>query len=95
MIEDIIISDRLHLLDLGIMRKLLKGWVLGRLGQPKWSTAKCIAFSKALKAIKLPNEIHRSFRNIQDINYWKASEYSSFLHYASVGVLKDYINDDC
>ncbi|XP_035912909.1 uncharacterized protein LOC118512515 [Anopheles stephensi] len=94
MIEDIIISDRLHLLDLGIMRKLLKGWVLGRLGQPKWSTATCIAFSKALKAIKLPNEIHRSFRNIQDINYWKASEYSSFLHYASVGVLKDYIADD-
>ena len=38
MIKSIPVSDSLHLLDLGITKRLLTGWVYGNLGlKTKWS----------------------------------------------------------
>lgn len=91
-IEDVVVADRLHLIDLGIMRKLVKGWVLGQLGSPKWSEEKMSRVSQALKQIRLPSEIHRKFRKVEHVKYWKGSEFASFLHYGGIVVLRDNIS---
>ncbi|XP_058128449.1 uncharacterized protein LOC131292360 [Anopheles ziemanni] len=93
MIEDVIVSDRLHLIDLGVMRKLLQGWRAGVfLNVAKWSSDKAKEISTRLTKIVLPSEIHRKFRTLNDIQNWKGSEYSSFLHYGSIVVLKNNVS---
>ncbi|XP_053674061.1 uncharacterized protein LOC128724360, partial [Anopheles nili] len=47
-------------------------------------------FSNFLKQMQLPSEIHRTLRSVRYVAFCKASEYRTFLHYASVVVLKDF-----
>lgn len=42
----------------------------------------------------LPFEIHRSIRSLDHINYWKGTEFRSFLLYLGVVVLKKFLNQD-
>lgn len=89
LIDDVIVSDRLHLIDLGVIRKLLQGWRAGAfLNVAQWSTDKCKEITDKFTQIELPSEIHRKFRTLDDIQYWKGSEYSSLLNYGSIFVLK-------
>ena len=94
MVLDVIIADRLHLIDLGVMRKFLQAYVFGLFGAEQWSADDLNAISRELENIALPSEIHRKFRKLHDIKYWKGSEYSSFLHYASLVVLQDRISPE-
>lgn len=95
MIEDIIVGDRLHLIDLGVMKRLLLGWRDGSLGyKTKLSSQQINEISQMLAGIQLPTEIHRKLRGMDYLSYWKASEFSSFLHYASIVVLKEFLPDD-
>ncbi|XP_041771512.1 uncharacterized protein LOC121593323 isoform X1 [Anopheles merus] len=94
MIRDIIVSDRLHLIDLGVQRRLFLGWRDGTLGlHAKLSASAISEISELLQRIKLPSEIHRPFRGLNVLKYWKATEFSSFLHYAGIVVLKDVLPD--
>lgn len=95
LIEDIIVGDRLHLIDLGAMKRLLLGWRDGTLGYAtKLSWQQTDQISQMLAGIELPSEIHRKLRGMDCLPYWKGSEFSSFLHYASIVVLKDFLPAD-
>lgn len=95
LIEDIIVGDRLHLIDLGVMKRLLLGWRDGTLGyETKLSSQQTEKLSQILYGIQLPSEIHRKLRGMDHLSYWKASEFSSFLHYASIVALKDFLPTD-
>ncbi|XP_052873574.1 uncharacterized protein LOC128278887 [Anopheles cruzii] len=39
----------------------------------------------------LPNEVHRRYRSLDTIAFWKGTEYRTFLHYMSVVIYKDYM----
>ncbi|XP_040174318.1 uncharacterized protein LOC120906597 [Anopheles arabiensis] len=43
---------------------------------------------------KLPSEIHRPFRSLDTLQYWKATEFRSFLHYISPVIYKDFMHSD-
>lgn len=94
MIEDIVIADRLHLLDHGITKKLLMGWCNGRLGsEHRWTPPQKEAINKKLQNIKLPSEVHRdSPRSMECLGYWKGTEFRNFLHYSSVGILRESLD---
>lgn len=92
MIEDVIVSDALHLLELGVMRRLLNGWRTGSMTKrAKWSTTEKVEISEFLVKIRFPKEIHRRMRSLEFVSLWKGLEYRNFLNYVGVTLLKDYL----
>lgn len=92
MVEDIIVSDALHLLELGVMRRLLNGWRTGSMTKrAKWSTTDKAEISSFLIKIRFPKEIHRRMRSLEFVSLWKGLEYRNFLNYVAVVLLKDYL----
>lgn len=96
MIEDFPVGDSLHLLDLGIMKKLLIGWRDGNIGsyRTKWPARITSETSKKLLQIRTPAEIHRAIRGLDCVAHWKGSEFRTFLHYVSIVVLKPILPAD-
>ncbi|XP_053661741.1 uncharacterized protein LOC128710904 [Anopheles marshallii] len=90
MVKDVTTSDILHLVHVGIVHKLLLGWTEGDL-KPfnKWSNDDIAEISEEFVSIQLPSEIHRRFRSLELLHFWKASELASFLHYGGIVVLQD------
>lgn len=95
LIQNIIVGDRLHLIDLGVMKRLLIGWRDGTLGfTAKLSAHQINDLSATLRNIQLPSEIHRKFRGLDHLAHWKGTEFNNFLHYASIVVLKKHLSAD-
>ncbi|XP_049293914.1 uncharacterized protein LOC125769291 [Anopheles funestus] len=59
----------------------------------KWTPRSKETVSRFLLRMQLPSEVHRRMRHLKHIAFWKGSEYRTFLYYASVVVMKDYM--DC
>lgn len=97
MVQDFPVGDSLHLLDLGITKRLLVGWREGSLGNvdAKWSTYEKENISKFLVSIKSPAEIRaqRPVRDFSSFNHWKAIEFKNFGHYVGIVVLKKNLPD--
>lgn len=91
-IEDVIVSDSLHLLHLGITKKLLTIFRDGQLHHKKWSMETVSTIDKILSTVKLPLEIHRQGRGLQHLSHWKASECASFLNYIGIAILPEFID---
>lgn len=94
LVKDIPIADSLHLLDLGIMKRCLSGWVNGS------KNFKTKFFAPQIKIIstwlldcnkRVPSDIHRSVRALNCLSFWKATEYRTFLLYLGVIILKDHL----
>nr|XP_049465985.1 uncharacterized protein LOC120952913 [Anopheles coluzzii] len=89
------IADDLHLLHLGIAKKLGKGYAEGSLAPfPKWNEEDREEISKILAKTKLPAEINRAMRPLKYLAYWKGSEYRTFLNHISIALLRGRIHDD-
>uniref|UniRef100_A0A182PTP5 Uncharacterized protein n=1 Tax=Anopheles epiroticus TaxID=199890 RepID=A0A182PTP5_9DIPT len=84
-INDIPTTDRLHLIDLGVMKGLMKAWKKGKFGRPfKLDCVEIAYISSVIDSVKLPSEIPRKLRDIRHLNFWKGAEYKNFLHYPSI-----------
>lgn len=95
-VEDVIVADSLHLLHLGITKRLILAYKDGHNGSDecRWPISVVESMCNILKTIKLPMEIHRQVRGVDCISHWKASECASFLHYIGIVLLKHFINED-
>lgn len=95
LIEDFPVGDSLHLLDHGVTKRLLTGWIEGTLGNidAKWSKQQLKAVSEQLGSLKAPAEIReqRQVRDFDSIKYWKAVEFRHFALYYGIVVLKGHL----
>lgn len=94
MIKDFPIGDVLHLIDLGITKKLLQLWKNGNNFKAKWSAGEVKQVSDFLIRTKLPREIKRPLRGLNEMAFWKGTEYRSFLLYASIVVVKEFFRPE-
>ncbi|XP_011868416.1 PREDICTED: uncharacterized protein LOC105562288 [Vollenhovia emeryi] len=84
--------DPMHLIYLGVMRKLLHIWTGGKL-KTRMSATNISIMSKQLeKAARLwPHEFNRKPRSLHELNMWKATEYRQFLLYLGPVVLVPWL----
>ena len=87
------ILDPMHLVYLGICKKLLTNWKTGR---QKLSQTVTDDISADLNIIagNVPSNFQRASRTLNDIDKWKAAEYRLFLIYIGPVVLKDHLPTD-
>lgn len=91
MISSFPVSDPLHLLELGVMRKCLYRWIFGyKKYNRKWSKALIGLTSRLLSKCQkeMPKDIHRAVRTLDSLRHWKGLEYRTFLLYIGCIVLK-------
>ncbi|XP_049294405.1 uncharacterized protein LOC125769642 isoform X1 [Anopheles funestus] len=73
-VKDVSTSDNLHLVHVGNVNKLLLGWTEGCLTPfKKWAKTEREEISEELRSMQLPTEIHRKFRSLDTLHFWKAS----------------------
>lgn len=97
MIEQFPVGDSLHLLHLGIMKRLLLGWRDGsfRNSETNWPTKITVEISDFLVTkCKMPKEIHRAVRGLDCLKHWKGTEYRTFLHYVGIVALKKHTSHE-
>ena len=74
--------DYMHLVCLGVMRRLLSFWLRGPL-KTRMSSNHVEALSKSLIGLRpyTPSEFVRKPRTVQELDRWKATEFRQFLLY--------------
>ncbi|XP_035791100.1 uncharacterized protein LOC118466194 [Anopheles albimanus] len=91
-VKDIIVSDSLHLLHLGVMKRMLVLFTEGSKYHSKFPPNTITAIDNILQQIHLPCEIHRrKFRSVKDIGFWKGTEFAAFLNYAALPIFKTFL----
>lgn len=91
MIRDFVVADSLHLLELGVMKRLIITWRDGLKNyQTKWTNFDIFVLNKALYRCnkELPKEIHRKFRPVDKLSFWKGTEFRTMLLYTGIVVFK-------
>ncbi|XP_053667917.1 uncharacterized protein LOC128718306 [Anopheles marshallii] len=95
MVKTITVADDLHILHLGVTKRLLEGYVEGNLTPvSKWTVGEQREISNILVSTQLPVEIHRVMRSLKHLKYWKGSELRTFLNLIIIPLLKGRIHDD-
>lgn len=90
MVTAIISADELHLLHLGVMKRMLHAWVMPKRSTiHKWTRAQIEMVNSSLDQVKLPTEIHRAMRTLGSVKVWKGLEYRNFLMYTGIVILLD------
>ncbi|XP_055927964.1 uncharacterized protein LOC129959167 [Argiope bruennichi] len=88
--------DYMHLVCLGVMRKLLVSWIRGPLGIRLCSRDIDILSNNLISFAKyIPNELPRKPRSLREVDRWKATEFRMFLLYLGPIVLKNLLSHDC
>ena len=90
--------DSMHLLYLGIMKKLLHIWVKDRSTskKAKLSAKQIEELSQELVNLYefVPSSFARRPRSLKELDRWKATEYRSFLLYIGPVVMQKYLSED-
>lgn len=97
MVDDFPVADSLHLLDLGIMKRCLKGFTHGSFNfRTKWSARDIEEISNWLQLSNKfkPVEIHRAIRKLDSLSFWKGVEFRTFLLYLGIVILKMHLPND-
>ena len=85
-------NDYMHLVDLGVTKKLLLLWTIGHL---PFRMSQNLVYQISEKLVNLkdytPCEFVRKPRSLSEVSMWKASEFRQFLLYTGPIVLKDII----
>ncbi|KAL6445161.1 hypothetical protein ACFW04_002206 [Cataglyphis niger] len=87
--------EYMHLIYLGIMKKLLMMWIFGK-PHMKLKSEKINKINRQLLLIVeyTPNEFARKPHSLDEIKRWKATEFRFFLLYVGPVVLKENIEND-
>lgn len=91
--QDVPIGDYLHLLDLGIMKRLLCALRDGNFGnyRTKWPARDTQDITEFLMNTKLPKEFHRKVRELDVLAFWKGLKFRTFMYYLGIVVLKHFL----
>ncbi|CAI6366430.1 unnamed protein product [Macrosiphum euphorbiae] len=89
--------DYMHLVLLGVMRKLLHLWMHTGPLRVRLNGKKINDISRSLLSLKIyiPSEFSRKPRIVQDVSRWKATELRQFLLYTGPVVLKNVLSEEC
>ncbi|CAI6367343.1 unnamed protein product [Macrosiphum euphorbiae] len=87
--------DYMHLICLGVVRKLIMMWIKGPVSvrYPSWKIKEVSSAMEKLKA-QIPCEFARKPRSFDEISRWKATEYRTFLLYTGPIVMKSILKKD-
>lgn len=95
MIKQFPVSDPLHLLEEGAMKKCLKLWLDGSKTnkKKKWSKETVAVLNEQILNWnrELPNDFNRKMRSLQYLAYWKATEFRLILLYVGIVAFKDVL----
>ena len=81
---------------LGIMKKLLIEYWMKSASKTKLSRENILRISQRMMNLsdQIPSEFQRITRSLGEIGHWKATEYSLFLLYYGIIVLKDILPEN-
>ncbi|XP_049316952.1 uncharacterized protein LOC125779722 [Bactrocera dorsalis] len=87
--------EPMHLLDLGVVRKMLKCLINGpNVGYQLTKQQKNMLSKTLISYIPyIPSEFARKPRNLDEIARWKAIEFRQFVLYTGIVALKDIVSD--
>lgn len=85
--------DYMHAVCLGVVKKLLSSWVCGNLNvRLRSSDIKILSENMLFLKQYVPCEFNRKPRSLNELSYWKATEFRNFLLYYGPFILKDNID---
>jgi len=89
--------DYLHLVNIGVMKKLLMLWVNKGPLSTRIRAKKINELSKSILELNscITSDFVRKGRSLQELSRWKATEYRFFLLYTGPIVLKNIITEAC
>ncbi|XP_067203262.1 uncharacterized protein [Linepithema humile] len=87
--------DYMHLVCLGVMKKLTKLWITG-IRNVKLSASEIHKLSDDLKQLipYIPKEFSRKPRGLNELDRWKATKFRLFLLYTGLVTLTSYLPND-
>ncbi|XP_064470742.1 uncharacterized protein LOC135385384 [Ornithodoros turicata] len=87
--------DYMHLLCLGVMKRLMHIWTGRKYGRAKLTTEQQCILSERLNSYRkdFPASFQRKPRGIEELDRWKATEFRTFLLYTGPVALKQLLPD--
>ena len=91
-----VVLDPMHLVYLGVVRKLIRLWMKGSVGLGRISANSVTLISGLLVGLHgfIPREFPRKCRSLSEFDRWKATELRQFLLYSGIVVLKGNLPED-
>lgn len=87
------VLDPMHLIYLGIVKRLLVKYILEGKRKHKLSSRSLDVINNKIKALKHPDDFTRRLRPLSDAKRWKAVEFRMFVLYFGVILLKNNISE--